>query len=122
MPVVSEPIPIPPESPNALFFYNAQITELSRASRNMSLTQRDGAIQDDDKVGNLDSVYVVFTSNGTANTQDTVAHNLLRTPVGYFPVKQDKAAVLYDGTTTFTTTNIYFRTSVATVAWTVAIF
>ena len=119
---LQEPIPIPESAPNKTFLYNRQLRELYDAALNLSLTSRDGAIQNNDKVGNLDAVYVVFTSNGTAGTEDTVAHKLGRTPVGYFPVRQDKAAVLYDGTTTFTSTNIYFRTSVATVAWTVVIF
>ena len=119
---LQEPIPIPESAPNKTFLYNRQLRELYDAALNLSLTSRDGAIQNNDKVGNLDAVYVVFTSNGTADTEDTVAHKLSRTPVGYFPVRQDKAALLYDGTTTFTSTNIYFRTSVATVAWTVVIF
>jgi len=122
MTVLGEPIPIPPDAPNAQFMYNGQISQLSQQLRNISLTQRDGAIQDDDKAGNLNAVYVVFSSNGAANTQDTVAHNLDRMPVGYMPVKQDKSAILYDGTTANDADNIYFRTSVATVAWTVLVF
>lgn len=122
MTVLMEPIPIPPNTKNAAFFYNDQLTQLYQTLRNLSLTQRDGAIQDDDKAGNLNGVYVVFTSNGVANTEDTVAHNLGRIPVGYIPVRQDKSAILYDGTTTFTATNLYLKSSAATVAWTVLIF
>lgn len=122
MTVLSEPIPIPADSPNAQFHYNDQIARLAQQIRNISMTQRDGAIQDDDKAGNLNAVYVVFTSNGTANTEDAVTHNLNRIPVGYLPVKQDKSAILYDGTTANTSTTIYLRTTVATVAWTVMVF
>mgnify|MGYP001559550796 CR=1 FL=1 len=117
-----EPVPILPGTQNAEFLYNDQLRELYWALLNLSLTQRDGAIQNNDKVGNLDAVYIVFTSNGTANTEDTIAHKLGRTPISYIPTRQDKSATLYDGTTTFTSTNIYLKSSAATVAWTVIVF
>ena len=60
MTVLGEPIPIPPDAPNAQFMYNGQISQLAQQLRNISLTQRDGAIQDDDKAGNLNAVYAVF--------------------------------------------------------------
>jgi len=122
MTVLGEPIPIPPDAPNAQFMYNGQISQLAQQLRNISLTQRDGVIQDDDKAGNLNAVYVVFTSNGTADTEDTVSHNLGRVPVGYAPVKQDKSAILYDGTTAATSTAIYWRSSATSVAWVVLVF
>lgn len=120
--IVLEPVPIQEDDPNAVSAYNEQLRNLFFAAQNLGLTSRDGAIQDDDKAGNLSAVYVVFTSNAVANTQDTVAHNLGRTPVGYIPVKQDKSAVLYDGTTAFTSSNLYLRSSAATVAWTILVF
>ena len=120
--VLLEPIPIAPEDPNASFLYDSQLRNLLLAAQNLSLTQRSGAIQNNDKAGNLSAVYVVFTSNGSANTEDAVTHKLGRTPIGYFPVKQDKAAVIYDSGTANTLTTIYLKTSVATVAWTVLLF
>lgn len=122
MTILAEPVIIPEGTSNPEFWYNDQLSRMFQSIQNLLLTSRDGTIQDDDKAGNLSAVYVVFTSNGTANTEDTVSHELGRTPVGYIPVKQDKAAVLYDGTTAATSTNIYWKSSAATVAWTVLIF
>jgi len=120
--VLPEPIPIAPEDPNASFLYDNQLRTLLLAAQNLSLTQRAGAVQNNDKAGNLSAVYVVFTSNGTANTEDTITHTLGRIPIGYIPVKQDKSAVLYSSGTTDTSTIIYLKTSVATVTWTVLLF
>ena len=117
-----EPVPILPGQQNTEFLYNDQLRELYWALVNLSLTQRDGAIQNNDKAGNLDAVYCVYTSNGTANTEDTVAHKLGRTPIGYIVTKQDKSAIVYDGTTSFTSTNLYLKTNAATVALTVLVF
>ena len=122
MAVLSEPKPIMPGDPNAAFQYNAQLQALFQSARNITLTQRGGTIANNDKTGNVNGKYVVFTSNGVANTEDTVAHKLGRTPVGYIPVKQDKSAVLYDSGTAFTSTNVYWKSSAATVAWTVFLF
>ena len=122
MAVLSEPKPIIPGDPNAEFLYNSQLRALFQSARNITLTQRGGTIQNNDKTGNVNGKYVVFTSNGVANTEDAVAHKLGRVPVGYIPVKTNKSAVLYDSTTAFTTTTIYWKSSAATVAWTVFIF
>ena len=116
-----EPIPILPGTPNAEFLYNDQLMELYQVLRNISLTSRDGAIQHNDKVGNLDAKWVVFTSNGVANTEDTVAHDLGRVPRFIWAAVPDKAALLYDSTTAHTRTNLYLKSSAATVAWKVLI-
>ena len=115
--VLQEPIPIPPDTPNAAFFYNQQLAMLFQGLRNLSFTQRDGAIQHNDKAGNLDAKWVVFTSNGTANTEDAITHALGRVPVMILAAVPDKAARLYDSGTTWTSTTIYLKTNVATVAW-----
>jgi len=122
MPLLADPIPIQENDPAAAYYYNTQLRAIYMATTNLSLTIRDTAIQNNDKAGNLQAVYVTFTSNGVANTEDTVPHVLGFVPKGYIAVKQDKAAILYDGTTAFTTTNLYLRSSVATVVWTVLVF
>lgn len=63
-----------------------------------------------------------ITTSGTPDTEAAVSHNLKRVPVGYFVVGRDKAGVIYNGTTAWTTTNIYLRSNVATVTATVIIF
>lgn len=65
---------------------------------------------------------ITLTSNGTANTEDTVVHDLGRVPRGFLVIKQDKAASVYDSGTAWTQSRIYIKTSVATVALTLWIF
>lgn len=118
----SEPPIIPAGTPNAEFWYNDQLQQMFQSMQNLFLTSRDGAIQNTDKAGNLSAVYAVFTSNAVANTEDAVAHVLGRTPLGYFVVSQNKAGTLYDSTTAATGTTIYWKSSVASVAWVVLVF
>jgi hypothetical protein len=118
--VFNEPIPIAEDDENAAFHYNEQLRQLFLAARSLQFTN--GTITNNAKAGNFDAKWQVFTSNGTANTEDTVAHKLGRVPVGVFAGLPDKAAVLYKGTTAWTSTNIYLKTSVATVAWNIMVF
>lgn len=120
--ILSEPRLIPEGTENPEFWLNDQLTTLFQAAQNLALTSRDGAIQNNDKAGNLSAVYCVFTSNGTANTEDTVAHTLGRIPTGYIVVDQDKAAIVYDSATAHTTSTLYLKTNVATVAWKLLVF
>lgn len=71
---------------------------------------------------NVDCRTISYTSNSTPNTQDTVAHTLGKVPSGYIVVQQSKAGVVFNGGTTWTTTNIYLKNSVASVATTIIIF
>lgn len=120
MTVFNEPVPIAEDDENAAFHYNEQLRQLFYAARNLQFTT--GSITNNAKAGNFNARWQVFTSNGTANTEDTVAHLLGRIPVGILTSLPDKAAVLYKGTTAWTKTNIYVKTSAATVAWKVLVF
>lgn len=120
--IIPEPHIIPGDEKQSEFWYTDYLTTLFRASQNLQLTSRDGAIQNGDKAGNLSAQFVVYTSNGTANTEDTVSHTLGRVPVGYITVLQDKAAVVYDSGTDWTETAMYLKTSVATVTQTLLVF
>jgi hypothetical protein len=122
MTILAEPTIIPEGDPNSDFWYNSQLQQLFFAAQNLQLTSRDGAIQNNDKAGNLSGVYCVFTSNGAANTEDAVPHTLGRIPLGYIVVHQDKAAVVYDSGTAFTDTKLYLKSSAASVAWTLLVF
>lgn len=62
---------------------------------------------------NLDGADVSYTSNAIANTEDTIPHTLGRAPVKFFVVDLDKGGVVYRGGTTFTSTNIYLKCTVA---------
>lgn len=71
---------------------------------------------------NVDCVLVSFTSNGVANTEDAVSHTLGKVPTGFIVYRLDKAAVVYDSGTTWTTTNIYLKCNVASVAYKIIVF
>lgn len=71
---------------------------------------------------NLDWVTVDFTSNGSANTEDAIAHTLGRIPVGYVVVSQDKAGSVYVSGTAFTSSLIYLKTSATSVAVKLRVF
>ena len=70
----------------------------------------------------LDIYIVSYTSNGTANTEDAVAHGLKRVPLGFIVCSQDKAGVVYASGTAHTATNLYLKNSVATVATKLIVF
>lgn len=122
MSLIPEPIPIDEKAENADFIFLQQLRDVAYAARNLSLTSRDGAMQNYDKAGNINGVWLIFTSNGTANTEDAIPHTLGRVPFGVLASIPDKAAILYASATTWTATTIYLKTSVATVAWKVMVF
>lgn len=71
---------------------------------------------------NLDVVEVSYSSNGSANTEDAVAHLLGRIPVGFIVTSRDKAGIVYASGTAFTKTNLYLKVSVTTVAVKLLVF
>jgi hypothetical protein len=83
----------------------------------------DGDISNGEKGENIDGVFLVFTSLG-ADAQNTIAHSLDRVPSGYIVVSQNKAGSLYHALTdtAWTSSNIYLKSSVATVIYTIFIF
>ncbi len=71
---------------------------------------------------NVDCVLVTLTSSATPDDSNTVDHTLGKIPVGYIVYSQDKAGSLYLGGTAWTTTNIYLKCNVASVAYKIIIF
>lgn len=67
---------------------------------------------------NIAGEFIIYTSNGSANTEDTIPHTIGSVPVGYIVLKQDKASNVYLGTTTWTSSSIYLKQSGTTVATT----
>ncbi len=66
---------------------------------------------------NIAGEFQVYTSNGSADTEDTVAHGLDSVPIGYIVLKQDKGSIVYDSGTAWTADSIFLKqtgTSVAT--------
>lgn len=68
---------------------------------------------------NISGQFQVFTSNGTPDTEDTVAHTIGAVPIGYIVLKQNKAGSLYLGSSAWTSGNVYFKCDVASVAFTI---
>ena len=110
------------DAKNQQFLYTEQLQRLFQIARNISLTQTSTrAILHGDKAGNIDGKWVVFTSAG-ANVENTIAHGLKRIPRGYIVGETDKACSVYDGATAWTSTNIYLKVDVATVALKIMVF
>lgn len=65
---------------------------------------------------NVDCVSVEFTSSGTPDAENTVPHTLGKVPVGFLVYGLDKGAVVYNGTTPNTKTNIYLKANTASTA------
>ena len=95
---------------------------VSKRMNEVSFLPPSGAIATDGKPVNFDAIWVAYVSKAAANTEDTVAHALGRTPVDVWVGTPDKSAVIYRGTTTWTSTNIYLKASAATVTVNVLVF
>src|SRR5258708_24601490 len=67
---------------------------------------------------NILGQFITYTTNGTPNTEDTVAHSLGSIPVGYIIVSKSKAGDIYQQArtgTAWSTINIYLKCTVASV-------
>ena len=95
--------------------------ELARFSKNIVTLFARGLEFED----NFNAQILSHTSNGSADTEDAIAHTLKRIPIGFLIFHQDKAGSLYQGPTTgtnWTISNIYLKCDVATVTFKVMIF
>lgn len=101
---------------------NRWLQNMVFAAYRISFRDIDGGVGNDKKAHNVDGVWVSYTSNATADTEDTVPHKLDRTPVGIFVGIPDKSAVIYDSGTAWTSTNIYLKASAATVQVNIFVF
>jgi len=70
---------------------------------------------------NLD-VQIKTITIAAANTEEAVAHTLKRIPAGYLVISINKAAIIYDGTTAWTSANLYIKTNTADTTVKVLIF
>ncbi len=81
-----------------------------------------GTINNNQKPLNFDAIWVLYVSNATPDTEDTVPHSLGRIPVGILVGIPDKAAVVYDSGTDWTTTNLFLKVDTATVTVNIMVF
>ncbi len=71
---------------------------------------------------NTETQTLDYTTNATPDTEDTVAHTLNKVPTGFFVAGMDKAATIYNGATAWTSTHIYLKCNVASVAARIMVF
>lgn len=62
---------------------------------------------------NIDGEWATVVDTGTADTNFTVVHNMLRIPVGVILMSQSKAGVIYKGSVAWSTTTITLKCNVA---------
>jgi len=60
---------------------------------------------------NLRGKWITYTTNGTPDTEDAIAHSLGVVPVGVLEMKKPSAGFLYKGASAWTTTHIYMKCS-----------
>lgn len=63
---------------------------------------------------NVDIASITFTSSGTPDAENAVAHTLGKVPTGFLIYDLNKGAVVYKGTTAWTKTTIYLKVNTAT--------
>lgn len=110
------------DDPRARHLSTDYLQRLRRMARNLTFLDADGGITSGRRALNIDGVWVHYVSNGTANTEDTVSHNLQRTPSGIWVSVPDKNAVIYRGTTAWTSTQVFLKASAATVTVDIFLF
>lgn len=98
------------------------LRELNRMARFITFLNVNGGVDSGTRSLNIDGVWVAYTSNATPNTEDTVAHNLGRPPLGCFQGIPNAAVIIYASATAWTKTAIYLKASVASVTTNLFLF
>lgn len=62
---------------------------------------------------NISGEFQVIADTGTINTEFTVGHTIGSVPIGYLVLKISNGGVIYDSGTTWTSSNIYLKSSAA---------
>lgn len=93
-----------------------------------TINLHDGTIDNNDVAGKINGVWKIVTTPATANQEFAVSYSLYdmngnpRTARGYIVVRNSNGGVVYDGTTTWTTSNIYLKCTTANNNITLLIF
>lgn len=74
---------------------------------------RFGAGNTGSKGENIAGEWQVVADTGTINTEFTVNHTFGSVPIGYLVTKVNKAGIIYDSGTTWTSSSIYLKCSIA---------
>lgn len=92
--------------------------ELLSAWRELSNAINNGLRLED----NLDGSIITISDTGAANSENTLAHNLKRVPIGFLMINTDRGTTVYDSGTAWTTTNIYIKFGTANCAVKIIVF
>ncbi len=92
--------------------FMALLRRLEEYDRNMR-AMLDGGLNFPD---NFEGKEITFTSSATPDAENTVVHALGRVPTRFYITSLDKAAIVYRSATAFTSSSIYLKANVASVA------
>lgn len=98
------------EDPRQQHMMQQFLKELLDMAFRLTFLNKDGGVTSGTRSYNMDAVWVQYVSNGTANTEDTVSHNLGRLPVGFLTgVPSENAVVYADNQSAWTSTSIRLK-------------
>ena len=72
-----------------------------------------GGLGDGVDIDNFMGKWLTYTTNGVANTEDAVTHDLGVTPIGFLVVNPPASGFVYRGATSWTASKIYLKCSAA---------
>lgn len=99
--------------------YLSIMNDLKKITDVLSGRIRFGTGTDGQNGQNIAGQFQVVADTGNVNTEFTVAHTVGAVPIGFLVLNNDKGSVIYDSGTAWTSTNTYFKASVANCAITI---
>lgn len=110
-------------NPNPNKSLDEQVNELRTSIDKLYLLARGrirfGRGNDGDRGENISGEFQVISDTGTAGVEFQVAHTLGAVPVGFIVLKNNKNGVVFDGSTAWTSTNIFLTHGAANATITV---
>ena len=64
-------------------------------------------------IDNMVGKWITYTTNGVANTEDTIVHDMGVVPIGFLVMIPPESGTINKGTTAWTASNIYLKCSAA---------
>lgn len=105
-----------------MFLVQQFLKELQDMAFKLTLLSADGDTADGKTSYNFNAVWGSYVSNGTADTADSVTHNLGRVPVYILVGLPDKDATIYDGGVAWTSIAISLKSSAVTTVVSLVLF
>jgi len=66
---------------------------------------------------NIKGQFLTFTTSATPNAENTIPHTLGIKPIGWLVINKDKVGDLYASATTWTSSSVFLKCSVASVTY-----